>query len=80
MSSRSSLFSQLDAHALHTAWLALGLTLKVALSATLLNGVLGIACAWWMARRTGPLWTVLDAVLTLPMVLPPTVIGYYLLV
>ncbi|MFT4266240.1 MAG: molybdate ABC transporter permease subunit [Xenophilus sp.] len=58
----------------------LWLTLKVALLATLLAGAAGIALGWWMARKRFPGQSVLDAVLLLPMVLPPTVLGYYLIV
>ncbi len=58
----------------------LWLTLKVALLATLLAGGVGIALGWWMSRRRFAGKDVLDAVLLLPMVLPPTVIGYYLIV
>ena len=62
------------------AWIALRLTLKVAGFATLINLVLGIGIAYWFARRD--IWAKdwLDALLTLPMVMPPTVLGYYLLV
>ncbi|PZQ73340.1 MAG: molybdate ABC transporter permease subunit [Variovorax paradoxus] len=58
----------------------LWLTLKVALLATLFAGAAGIALGWWMARRRFPGHAVADAVLVLPMVLPPTVLGYYLIV
>jgi len=58
----------------------LWLTLKVALLATLFAGAAGIALGWWMARRRFPGQSVLDSVLLLPMVLPPTVLGYYLIV
>lgn len=63
-----------------TAWVALALTLKVAGWATALNLVLGVAVGWAMARKRFPGRDLLDAVLTLPMVMPPTVLGYYLLV
>lgn len=56
------------------------LTLKVAGWATLLALVSGVAIGFAMARLRFPGRDVLDAVLTLPMVLPPTVLGYYLLV
>jgi len=56
------------------------LTLKVALWATALNGVLGVAIGYAMARWRFPGRELLDAVFTLPMVMPPTVLGYYLLV
>ncbi len=62
------------------AWVALALTLKVAGWATAINLVLGVAAGWVMARRHFPGREVVDAALTLPMVLPPTVLGYYLLV
>lgn len=62
------------------AWIALQLSLKVALWATALNLVLGVGVGYVLAR--GRFWgrEVLDAALTLPMVMPPTVLGYYLLV
>lgn len=58
----------------------LWLTLQVALLATLLAGVAGIALGWWMARRRFAGHAVVDSFLMLPMVLPPTVLGYYLIV
>lgn len=62
------------------AWVALALSLKVAGWATALNLVLGVAAGFALARLRFPGRELLDAVLTLPMVLPPTVLGYYLLV
>lgn len=62
------------------AWIALALTLKVAGCATLLNLVLGVGFGFLLARRRFPGRDLLDAVFTLPMVMPPTVLGYYLLV
>ncbi|WP_343635485.1 molybdate ABC transporter permease subunit [Roseateles sp.] len=62
------------------AWIALALSLKVAGWATALNLVLGVAAGFALARLRFPGRELLDAVLTLPMVLPPTVLGYYLLV
>lgn len=58
----------------------LWLTLNVAGIATLIAFLFGVAIAWLFARVrfAGRDW--LDAVLTLPMVLPPTVLGYYLIV
>lgn len=56
------------------------LTLKVAGWATLLALVSGVAAGYALARFRFPGRETLDAVLTLPMVLPPTVLGYYLLV
>lgn len=62
------------------AWTPLLLTLKVAGWATAINLVLGVAVGYAMARRSFPGRDLLDALLTLPMVMPPTVLGYYLLV
>src|SRR5204863_4530753 len=63
-----------------SAWIALALTLKVAAWATALNLIFGVGIGYAMARWRFPGRDVLDAVLTLPMVMPPTVLGYYLLV
>jgi molybdate transport system permease protein len=62
------------------AWIALALTLKVAGCATALNLLLGIGIGYGMARARFPGRDLLDAVFTLPMVMPPTVLGFYLLV
>lgn len=65
---------------MESAWIALALSLKVAGWATALNLVLGTAAGWALARLRFPGRELIDAVLTLPLVLPPTVLGYYLLV
>lgn len=65
---------------METAWVALALTLKVALWATALNLMLGVGIGHAMARWRFPGRELVDAMLTLPMVMPPTVLGYYLLV
>ncbi|MDR2240867.1 MAG: molybdate ABC transporter permease subunit [Zoogloeaceae bacterium] len=62
------------------AWSALGLSLKVAGWATALNLALGVGAGFLLARARFPGRDFLDAALTLPMVMPPTVLGYYLLV
>jgi len=59
---------------------ALALSLKVALWATGIDLVLGMAVGYLLARGRFPGRELLDALLTLPMVMPPTVLGYYLLV
>jgi molybdate transport system permease protein len=56
------------------------LTLKVAGWATVLATVLGVGIAFFLARLRFPGREFLDAIMTLPMVMPPTVLGYYLLV
>lgn len=65
---------------MESAWIALALSLKVAGWATALNLVLGVGAGFALARWRFPGRELLDALLTLPMVLPPTVLGYYLLV
>lgn len=65
---------------MHPVWTPLLLSLKVAGLATLLNLVLGVAAAWGLSRWRSPLRDFIDSILTLPLVLPPTVLGYYLLV
>lgn len=62
------------------AWTALALSLKVASWATLIALTTGTAAGYILARWRFPGRELLDALLTLPMVLPPTVLGYYLLV
>ena len=61
-------------------WSALKLSLFVAVLATILAAVVGTACAYLLAK--GKFWgrELLDAIITLPLVLPPTVTGYYLIV
>ncbi len=58
---------------------ALALSVRVALLATALNAVLGIPLAYLLARRTFAGRTLVDLLVTLPLVLPPTVTGYYLI-
>lgn len=65
---------------MHDAWIPLLLSLKVAGWATALDIVLGVAAAFGLARWRSPARDVVDSLLTLPLVLPPTVLGYYLLV
>src|SRR5690554_3354180 len=63
-----------------SAWIALSLSLKVAGWATAINLVLGVATGFFLARTRLPGRDLIDSLLTLPMVMPPTVLGYYLLV
>lgn len=60
--------------------LPLLLSFRIAAMATLLNLTAGLAVAWLLARCRFPGHGVIDALTTLPLVLPPTVLGYYLLV
>lgn len=74
---------------MHVSWLSvqdlfvsapLMLTLKVAGLATLAALVFGVAAAFGLSRKRSAFCDLLDALCTLPMVMPPTVLGYYLLV
>ncbi len=59
---------------------AIWLTLKLATLTTALLLLLATPLAWWLARTTSRWRAPLGAVVTLPLVLPPTVLGFYLLV
>jgi molybdate transport system permease protein len=61
-------------------WSSLKLSLLVVGIATLIVGALGLAFAFLLAKREFRGKELLDAVLTMPLVLPPTVTGYYLIV
>jgi molybdate transport system permease protein len=61
-------------------WFPLLLSLRVAIISTALVAVTGIALAWLLARKRFIGREMLDALVTLPLVLPPTVLGYYLLI
>lgn len=59
---------------------ALQITLKLALVSTAILLVLGTPLAWWLARSTSRLKIWVEAAVALPLVLPPTVLGFYLLI
>ena len=59
---------------------ALLLTLRLALSTTTILLGVALPLAWWIASRRGVAQAAVQAVVSLPLVLPPTVIGFYLLV
>ncbi len=61
-------------------WQPLLLSFEVATAATFLAGFFGVALAGVMARARFPGRDLVDALVTAPMVLPPTVLGYYLLI
>ncbi|MGZ5007436.1 MAG: molybdate ABC transporter permease subunit [Methylobacter sp.] len=66
----------LNAADIATLWL----TFKVAGIATVLMLLFGTPLAWWLARTTSRWKAVCNALVSLPLVLPPTVLGFYLLV
>ena len=59
---------------------ALWLTLRLAATTTVILLALAVPLAWWIASGRGALRAVVQAIVALPLVLPPTVIGFYLLV
>lgn len=59
---------------------AIWLTLRLAATTTMLLLTLGTPLAWWIAAARSPLRAIVQAIVALPLVLPPTVIGFYLLV
>ena len=59
---------------------AIWLTLKLATLVTLLLLLIGTPIAWWLSQTRSPFKGVVGAVVALPLVLPPTVLGFYLLV
>ena len=63
-----------------TEWTAILLSLRVAIIATLVATPFGIALAWLLARRDFWGKSILDAAVHLPLVLPPVVTGYLLLI
>ena len=60
-------------------WFPLLNSLRIAAISTVLVFFLGILCAYYVARLPRVVKGVLDVILTLPLVLPPTVMGYFLL-
>lgn len=61
-------------------WQAIGLTLRLAGTTTLVLLLIATPLAWWLSQTTSKWRTPIGALVTLPLVLPPTVLGFYLLV
>lgn len=59
---------------------AIRLSLKLAAAATAVTMALGAPLAWWLSRGEGWFRRLAGAVVTMPLILPPTVLGFYLLV
>ena len=62
-----------------TDWSPLRISLETGLTATLITLVAGLSAAAWRQRRTGPATALIDGICLLPLVLPPTVVGFFLL-
>jgi len=61
-------------------WQAIGVTLRLAAATTLVLLVLGTPLAWWLSRTRSRVGVWIESLVALPLVLPPTVLGFYLLV
>jgi molybdate transport system permease protein len=61
-------------------WQAIAVTLRLAAVTTLVLLALGTPLAWWLARTRSRMASWIEALVALPLVLPPTVLGFYLLV
>lgn len=60
-------------------WQAFGVTIQLAFVSTLILLAIGVPLAWWLSRRQGSLVAFIEALVALPLILPPTVLGFYLL-
>jgi molybdate transport system permease protein len=60
-------------------WTALWLTLRLALATTVVLFVIGVPLAWWLANTRWRGRFLIEALVAMPLVLPPTVLGFYLL-
>jgi len=61
-------------------WLAILLTAKLALTTVLILLIFGTPLAWWLSRTRSKWRPILEATVALPLILPPTVLGFYLLI
>lgn len=60
-------------------WVAVGLTLELAAMTTLVLAVIGLPLAYWLATTTRRWRPIVDAAVAVPLLLPPTVLGFYVL-
>jgi molybdate transport system permease protein len=61
-------------------WSAVWVTAKLALGTTLVLAALGLPLAWWLATTRWRAKVLVEAAVALPLVLPPTVLGFYVLI
>jgi molybdate transport system permease protein len=61
-------------------WTAIGLTLRLAALTTMILVLVGLPLAFWLARSQWRWKFLIEAVVALPLVLPPTVLGFYILI
>lgn len=62
------------------AWQAIGLTLELATATTVVLLLIATPLAWWLSQTESSLRAPIGALVTLPLVLPPTVLGFYILI
>ncbi|MBP7950161.1 MAG: molybdate ABC transporter permease subunit [Verrucomicrobiales bacterium] len=60
-------------------WSAISLSLRLSACTTLILVVLGLPLAWWLSNTRSRARCLIEAVVALPLVLPPTVLGFYVL-
>jgi molybdate transport system permease protein len=60
-------------------WSPLRISLETSVAATLITLAIGLAAAAWRERRSGPAMAIVDGIFLLPLVMPPTVVGFLLL-
>ena len=60
-------------------WIAVALTLKLAAMTTMVLAVVGLPLAYWLATTTRRWRPIVDAAVAVPLLLPPTVLGFYVL-
>ena len=63
-----------------TLWAPIWLTLQLAGLTTVILLIIGTPIAWWLAHTKSRIRPMIEAVTALPLVLPPTVLGFYLLI
>jgi molybdate transport system permease protein len=63
-----------------SAWPAIWLTLKLAAVSTVILMIIALPLGWWLAKTRAKIRPLVEAITALPLVLPPTVLGFYLLV
>ena len=59
---------------------AIGITAQLAAITTIVLLVLGTPLAWWLSRTTSAIRPIVETLTALPLVLPPTVLGFYMLI
>ncbi|HZG24991.1 MAG TPA: molybdate ABC transporter permease subunit, partial [Chitinophagaceae bacterium] len=60
-------------------WTPIWLSLKLSFVTTLILLLLGLPVAYWLSRSSSVPKLVIEAIITMPLVLPPSVLGFYLL-